>query len=97
MTCRRSGPVERLAERFVRQLAGHSERSEEGSSLALAIIASTRTSKEEFLQRLRHLHAEGLSLQKIADRLNAKGVPTLSSKRHSQKGTIGNLLAQEAK
>jgi hypothetical protein len=54
--------VERLSGRLARQLAGHSERSEEGSSPAPAIIASTRTPKDELLQRLRHLHAEGQSL-----------------------------------
>jgi hypothetical protein len=72
--------VERLSERLARQLAGHPERSEERSSPAPAIIASTRTPKEELLQRLRYLQAEGLSLQKIADRLNTEGLPTLSGK-----------------
>jgi hypothetical protein len=46
------------------------------------------------LQRLQALQAEGLSLQKIADRFNHEGVPTLSGKGRWQKGTIGNLLAQ---
>lgn len=46
------------------------------------------------LQRLQALQVEGLSLQKIADRLNNEGVPTLSGKGKWQKGTIGNLLAQ---
>jgi len=46
------------------------------------------------LKRLRAMQAEGLSLQKIADRLNADGVPTLSGKGRWQKGTIGNLLAE---
>ena len=46
------------------------------------------------LQRLQVLQVEGLSLQKIADRLNHEGVPTLSGKGKWQKGTIGNLLAQ---
>jgi hypothetical protein len=45
------------------------------------------------LIRLRAMHAEGLSLQKIADGLNADGVPTHSEKGRWQKGTIGNLLA----
>jgi hypothetical protein len=34
-----------------------------------------------------------LSLQKIADRFNHEGVPTLSGRGTWQKGTIGNLLA----
>src|SRR5688572_11011603 len=37
---------------------------------------------------------QGLSLQMIANQLNAEGVPTLSSTGRWQKGTIGNLLAQ---
>jgi recombinase len=39
-------------------------------------------------------YAEGLSLQAMANRLNAEGVPTLGRKGRWQKGTIGNLLAQ---
>ena len=50
--------------------------------------------KAVLLSRLWTMQAEGLSLQKIADRLNHEGVPTLSSKGRWQKGTIGNLLAQ---
>jgi Recombinase len=49
--------------------------------------------KAALLQRLQALQAEGLSLQKIADRLNHEGVPTLSGRGTWQKGTIGNLLA----
>jgi hypothetical protein len=51
--------------------------------------------KAAVLQRLQALQAEGLSLQKIADRLNNEGVPTLSGKGQWQKGTIGNLLKEE--
>jgi hypothetical protein len=40
------------------------------------------------------MQAEGLSLQKIVDRLNHERLPTLSGKGRWQKGTIGNLLAQ---
>jgi hypothetical protein len=46
-------------------------------------------------QRLRGTMAAGLSLQTIASMLNAENVLTLSSKGHWQKGTIGNLLAQD--
>jgi hypothetical protein len=41
------------------------------------------------------MQAEGLSLQAMANRFNNDGVPTLSGKGRWQKGTIGNLLAQE--
>jgi hypothetical protein len=50
--------------------------------------------KAAVLQRLQAMQAEGLSLRKIADRLNHEGVPTLSGKGRWQKGTIGHLLAQ---
>jgi Recombinase len=53
-----------------------------------------RDHKATLLQRLRAMQAEGLSLQAIANQLNAEGVPTLSGKGRWQKGTIANLLAQ---
>ena len=37
--------------------------------------------KAAVLERLQAMQAEGLSLQKIADRLNHEVVPTLSGKR----------------
>jgi DNA-binding transcriptional MerR regulator len=52
-------------------------------------------SKAELLTRIRELKAEGFSLKAIADRLNADGVPTISGQGRWQKGTIGNLLAQQ--
>jgi len=42
----------------------------------------------------KQLKVHGLSLQHIADRLNADGVPTLSGRGRWQKGTISNLLAR---
>jgi hypothetical protein len=85
--------MERLTERFSTSPAIHSERSErperaERSRPALA------APKDAVLKRLRAMQAASLSLQKIADRLNNEGVPTLSGKGRWQKGTIGNLLAQ---
>jgi Recombinase len=35
------------------------------------------------------------SVQAIANQLNAEGVPTLSGRGRWQKGTVGDLLAQE--
>jgi excisionase family DNA binding protein len=52
--------------------------------------------KAALVSRLRAMHARGLSHQAIATRLNAEGVPTLSGKGTWQKGTVSNLLAQEA-
>jgi hypothetical protein len=50
--------------------------------------------KTVILSRLQAMQTDGLSLQMIANRLNAEGVPTLSGKGRWQKGTISNLLAQ---
>jgi hypothetical protein len=46
------------------------------------------------LTRLHTPREAGLSLQQIADLLNAERVPTLSGKGRWQKGTIGKLLGQ---
>jgi hypothetical protein len=64
------------------------------SSTAQSQAPDDNDQRTAVLRRLQAMQAEGLSLQKIADRLNADGVPTLSGKGHWQKGTIGNLLAQ---
>jgi hypothetical protein len=50
--------------------------------------------KAAVVQRLQAMKANGLSLQAMADRLNAESVPTLSGTGRWQKGTIGKLLAQ---
>jgi excisionase family DNA binding protein len=50
--------------------------------------------KAALVARLRELKAQGLSLQAIANQLNAEGEPTLTQKGTWQKGTVGNLLAQ---
>jgi hypothetical protein len=51
------------------------------------------TTKATLLHRLRAMQAEGLSLQAIANKLSAEGLPTLSGKGRWQKGTISNLLS----
>jgi hypothetical protein len=91
--------VERLTERLERserpERAERLERSRRAVSLPpLSPPPATPEPKAAVLQRLQILQAEGLSLQKIADRLNHEGVPTLSGKGRWQKGTIGHLLAQ---
>jgi Helix-turn-helix domain/Recombinase len=80
--------VERLGERLDAQRTGRDERSME------RLIPAITDHKAAVLTRLRTLQAEGLSLQAIANQLNAEGIPTLSGKGRWQKGTIGNLLAQ---
>jgi hypothetical protein len=86
--------VEHLTERFER-----SERPERSRPMASLPPSSPPPARPEpkaaLLSRLRTMQGEGLSLQKIADRLNNEGVATLSGKGRWQKGTIGNLLAQK--
>jgi hypothetical protein len=60
-----------------------------------AIPALTKPEKAEVLLRIRELQAAGLSLQKIADHFNNKGVPTLSGKGTWKEGTVSNLLKEE--
>ena len=87
--------VERLSERFQRsERTEHAERSVSVHRLPLASPSVKSEPKATLLKRLRAMQAEGLSLQTIANRLNAEGIPTLSGKGRWQKGSIGNLLAQ---
>jgi hypothetical protein len=53
----------------------------------------TRIDKAAVVARIRQLKAQELTMQTIADRLTAEGVPTLSGKGSWSKGTIANLLA----
>jgi hypothetical protein len=85
--------VERLEERRIDVHAERSERPERSERWERS-TTPVPAPKAAVLQRLRALQAEGLSLQAIANQLNAEGVPTLSGKGRWQKGTIGNLLAQ---
>jgi excisionase family DNA binding protein len=50
--------------------------------------------KAAVVARLHDLRAKGLSLQAIANQLNAEGVPTLSGRGTWKPGAIGNLLAE---
>jgi hypothetical protein len=95
--------VERVVEQMVERLTERVERSERPERAERSIPAHRvppsplpvmSDPKAALLSRIRTMQAEGLSLQKIADRLNHEGVPTLSGRGTWQKGTIGNLLAQ---
>jgi hypothetical protein len=87
--------VERLTERFERaERPGRSERSIPAHVVPASPHPARHDPKAALLSRLRTMQGEGVSLQKIADRLNHEGVPTLSGKGQWRKGTIGNLLAQ---
>jgi Recombinase len=87
-------------EHLMEQVLERLERSEH-STVAPALPSTAEDKKPQgeqraaLLQGLRAMQSEGLSLQAIAHQLNAEGVPTLSGKGRWQKGTIGNLLAQE--
>lgn len=89
--------VERVVEQVVERLTERSERPErsEHPDRSTALPASASRSKAELVTWLRTLRGSGMSLQQIAAELNARGVPTLSGKGRWQKGTVGNLLAQE--
>jgi excisionase family DNA binding protein len=50
--------------------------------------------KAALVPRLRALQAQGLSMQAIANQLNAEGVPTLSGRGHWQKGTVSDFLSE---
>jgi hypothetical protein len=85
--------VERVTERLERaerpQRSEHSERS-------IALPAMASPSKAELVTWLHTLRGSGMSLQHMAEELNARGIPTLSGKGRWQKGTIGKLLAQRS-
>jgi len=94
------GAVDRVVERLAARLAaelperlGRTERMER-SRRAERSTPAIPEQKAALLKQLRAMQAEGLSLQAMANRLTAEGVPTLSGKGCWQKGTIGNLLAQ---
>jgi hypothetical protein len=61
---------------------------------ALPVHSSTDSNdqKTAVLPRLRAMQVKGFSFQRIADELNAEGVPTLSHRGTWKKGTIYNLL-----
>ena len=87
--------VERLTERFERsERPERAERSMPAHGMPPSPLPVMSDPKAALLQRLQALQAEGLSLQKIADRLNYEGMPALSSRGRWQKGTVGNLVAQ---
>jgi excisionase family DNA binding protein len=89
--------IERALERVVERLLERRAR-EAVPAISVPQVAPRPAAHAEHkaavLARLRELKARGLSLQAMADRLNAEGMPTLSGRGRWQKGTIGNLLAQ---
>jgi len=52
--------------------------------------------KTHMLVQLADWHAEGMSYQEMAERLNAQHVPTLSGRGRWNRGTVSKLLAQQA-
>ena len=86
--------VERVTERLTMVLVERLERAERSARSDRSILA-TPAPKAAMVQRIRAMQGEGLSLQAIANQLNAEGVPTLSGRGRWQKGTVANLLAQK--
>jgi excisionase family DNA binding protein len=89
--------IERSLERLIERLLAR--RAQEAVPAVpvrpLARSAPDRSStKATVLAMLQELRDRGLSLQAIANQLNAEGVPTLSGKGHWHKRTISKLLAQ---
>jgi hypothetical protein len=93
--------LERLVEQVIERLERspvqippglHTPAASERS--ARATPASASPSKADLMIWLHTLRGAGMSLQDMANELNARGVPTLSGKGQWQKGTIGKLLAQ---
>jgi excisionase family DNA binding protein len=88
--------IERALERVVERLLERRAREAIPAIPVRPLTSHPKTHPEQkaaVLARMRELKARGLSLQAMADRLNAEGVPTLSGKGRWQKGTIANLLA----
>jgi len=56
----------------------------------------TVPTKAAILARLKELHSSGLSIRKIAERLNAENFPTLSGTEGWNTGTISKLLKKTA-
>jgi hypothetical protein len=88
LEARFTGPLERA------ECSERTERSRAVASLDAPPLAIAPPNKANLLVRIHTLREAGLSLQQIADLLNAEAVLTLSGKGRWQKGTIGNLLAQ---
>ena len=66
---------------------------EETTAIVSAPECTTEVPKAALAQRLQQMRSGGMSLQKIADQLQAEGVPTLSGRGHWQKGSVERLLA----
>ena len=62
--------------------------------IAPATLQSPSARKAEIVAWIQALKAKGLTLDAIAQQLDADSVPTISGKGHWQKGTISNLLTQ---
>jgi hypothetical protein len=77
-----------LVRRAFRALA----REEQGGHAGETLSPVQR--KAALVQRLRVMHAQGLSGQAIANQLNAEGEPTLSGRGTWKKGTVDNLLKE---
>ena len=51
-----------------------------------------QTYREKALKRIKDLQKQGLGYRRIAERLNAEGIPTLSGRGHWHKSTVWKLV-----
>jgi excisionase family DNA binding protein len=85
--------LERVIERVVERRAREAVPAVQVRPLE-PFSAKGRSDKPALLARLRTMEAQEPSLEAIANKLNAEGVPTLSGRGKWHKGTIGNLLRE---
>jgi hypothetical protein len=88
------GVVDQVVECVTERLE-RSEPAERAVEHPTTVQAISPPSRPELVRWLRTLRESGMSLQTIANQLNAQGIPTFSGKGLWQKATIGHLLAQE--
>jgi excisionase family DNA binding protein len=85
-------PGERLSDVVHRSLVALQTQDTSGVIPRAGLSAEQR--KAALVPRLRAMHAQGLSLQGMAQQLNAEHEPTLSGRGTWKKGTVSNLLQE---
>jgi len=55
-------------------------------------FSEVHSNREKALKRIEDLHKQGLGYRRIAERLNAEGIPTLSGRGQWHKSTVWKLI-----
>ena len=55
-------------------------------------FSEVHSNREKALKRIKDLQKQGLGYRRIAERLNAEGIPTLSGRGHWHKSTVWKLV-----